>query len=70
MPDDPLQYFRDELQRIVTTHSVMFDKMLFQEKELPIELAELFEDAANTYLDIAERIVAQRPPKKDVFFID
>ena len=54
--DRIMDYFREELRRIVSTHTVMFDKLLFQDDNLPLELAELFEDIANTYLDISERI--------------
>lgn len=54
-----LMFFRNDLRRIVSTHTVMFEKLLFQEDDLPLELAELFEDVANTYLDISEKISAR-----------
>ncbi len=34
----------------------MFQKLLFQNEELPLELADLFEDVGNRYLDISDRI--------------
>lgn len=51
-----VEFFRSYLKQVVTIHSAMFDKLLFQGEGIPVELAELFEDAGNTYLDIAERI--------------
>ena len=53
---DILIFFREDLRRIVSTHTVMFEKLLFQDDNVPLELAELFEDIANTYLDISEKI--------------
>ena len=49
-------YFRTELREIVSTHKIMFEKLLFQEEELPPELSVLFEDVGNRYLDISDRI--------------
>ena len=54
-----LTFFRNDLRRIVSTHTVMFEKLLFQDDDMPLELAELFEDVANTYLDISEKISAR-----------
>jgi hypothetical protein len=51
-----VEFFRSYLMQVVTIHSAMFEKLLFKGEGIPIELAELFEDAGNTYLDIAERI--------------
>ncbi len=51
-------YFRKELRQIVSTHKMMFEKLLFQEEELPPGLSELFEDVGNRYLDISDRIMA------------
>jgi hypothetical protein len=50
-------YFRKELRQIVSTHKMMFEKLLFEEEELPPGLSELFEDVGNRYLDISDRIV-------------
>jgi hypothetical protein len=46
------------LRASVSTHRIMFEKLLFQHDPdpLPLELAELLEDIANTYLDFSERI--------------
>jgi hypothetical protein len=43
--------------QVVSIHRVMFEKLLFEEDSaVGPELAELFEDAGKTYLQIAERI--------------
>lgn len=49
-------FLRKDLRRVVNIHTVMFQKLLFQVEELPLELADLFEDAGNRYLDISEQI--------------
>ena len=51
-----LEFFRSYLQQVVTIHHAMFEKLLFQSDDVPVELAELFEDAGNVYLDISEQI--------------
>lgn len=51
-----VDYFRSYLQDVVTLHTAMFKKLLFEGEGLPLELAELFDDAANTYLTISESI--------------
>ena len=51
-----LDFFRSYLQQVVTIHHAMFEKLLFQSDDVPVELAELFEDAGNVYLDISEQI--------------
>lgn len=50
------EFFRKDLHRVVSIHTVMFQKLLFQNEELPLELADLFEDVGNRYLDISDRI--------------
>jgi hypothetical protein len=62
--DQIVRFFRNDLRRIVTTHYVMFEKLLFLEEDLPLELAELFEDVANTYLDISEKISARHGARR------
>lgn len=66
--DEILCYFKSYLKEIVTIHRAMFDKILFDPtnkgKNIPIELAELFEDAANTYLEFSERISEEFVRKK------
>jgi hypothetical protein len=47
---------RAGLMQVVTVHSAMFEKLLFQGDDLPLDLAELFEDVANTYLGFSENI--------------
>lgn len=43
--------------QVISIHRVMFEKLLFAEgSAMGLELAELFEDAGKTYLQIAERI--------------
>jgi hypothetical protein len=51
-----MDYFRSYLQQVVTLHTAMFQKLLFEADDVPLELAELFEDAGNTYLGISESI--------------
>lgn len=51
-----LDFFRSYLKQVVGIHQVMFEKLLAEDTELPLELAELFEDAGNTYIRISERI--------------
>jgi len=55
-PGEIATYFRKDLRGIVSTHRAMFEKLLFQNEKLPLELADLFEDVGNTYLDISDRI--------------
>lgn len=55
-----LDFFRSYLQQVVTIHHAMFEKLLFQSDDVPVELAELFEDAGNVYLDISEQISRRR----------
>ncbi len=62
MENDPLEndlivdFFRSYLKEVVTIHHVMFEKLLFESEGVPLELAELFEDAGNVYISISERI--------------
>jgi hypothetical protein len=52
-----VDFFRSHLMQVVSIHRVMFEKLLFDEDSaVGPELAELFEDAGKTYLQIAERI--------------
>lgn len=52
-----MDFFRAHLRQVVSIHRVMFERLLFEEdSDLGPELAELFEDAGKTYLQIAERI--------------
>lgn len=53
------EYFRAHLKQVVTLHMAMFEKLLFESDDIPVELAELFEDAGNTYIDISETISRQ-----------
>lgn len=57
-PDNELiiDFFRSYLKQVVTIHHAMFNKLLFQSEGIPLELAELFEDAGNVYLDISDEI--------------
>jgi hypothetical protein len=49
-------FFRAYLQQVVTLHTAMFQKLLFEGEGLPLELAELFEDVGNTYISVSESI--------------
>jgi predicted amidohydrolase len=55
-PDAVLNCFRSHLEEVVTLHAAMFNKLLFEADGVPLELAELFEDVANTYMGLSERI--------------
>jgi hypothetical protein len=45
------------MKQVVAIHQAMFEKLLFdKEAAVSLELAELFDDAARTYLQISERI--------------
>jgi len=58
-PQEITLHFRKDLRQIVTTHLAMFQKLLFQDEELPLELADLFEDVGNSYLGLSEQISEQ-----------
>ena len=52
-----VDFLRSYLQQVVTIHQAMFEKLLFEEDAaVGRDLAELFRDAGNTYLQISERI--------------
>ncbi len=51
-----VDFLRSHLQQVVTIHYAMFEKLLFQGEGLPLELADLFEDAGNAYLNISDQI--------------
>jgi hypothetical protein len=55
-PGAIMDHLHTHLKQVVALHTAMFEKLLFQNDRLPLELAELFEDAANTYLDFSEEI--------------
>lgn len=48
--------FQAQVKQVVTIHQAMFDKLLADHVDLPLELAELLEDAANVYLNLSEEI--------------
>ena len=56
---DNVETVRAEIAQVLTLHQAMFQKLLFERSALPLELAELFEDAANVYLGFSEAISAQ-----------
>ena len=66
---DGVDICRSYLQQVVTIHGEMFRRLLADSQQpLPLELAELFEDAANTYLDLSEAITgshARGPPGEE-----
>lgn len=51
-----MEFLRTHLTQVVSMHRVMFEKLLFESKGVPLELAELLEDVGNTYLEFSERI--------------
>jgi hypothetical protein len=54
-----VDFLRSHLKQVVSIHRVMFEKLLFEEdSDVGPELAELFQDAGTTYLQLAERISA------------
>ena len=55
-PREISMFFQHDLQRIVSIHTVMFQKLLNEGEGLSLELAALFEDVGNRYLDISEQI--------------
>jgi hypothetical protein len=45
------------MKQVVAIHQAMFEKLLFDEEAaVNLDLAELFQDAGRTYLQISERI--------------
>jgi len=52
-----VDFSRTYLRQVVSIHQAMFEKLLFDEQAaVGQDLAELFQDAGKTYLQIAERI--------------
>jgi hypothetical protein len=47
---------RAYVKQIVRIHHLMFEKLLCENDDMTLELAELLEDAGETYLQIAKRI--------------
>lgn len=54
--DTIVDHLRAYLQQIVTLHTAMFQRLLFEGEGVPLELAELFEDAGNTYITLSESV--------------
>ncbi len=52
-----MDFSRTYLKQVVAIHQAMFERLLFAEDAtMSLDLAELFHDAGQTYLQIAERI--------------
>ena len=52
-----VEFSRTYMKQVVAIHQAMFEKLLFDEDAaVSPDLAELFHDAAKTYLQISERI--------------
>jgi hypothetical protein len=51
-----VESIRANVMQTVALHTVMFEKLLFQGTDLPLSLAELFEDVANTYFTFSDSI--------------
>lgn len=62
-PQEIAMFFQKDLRRMVSIHTVMFQKLLLEEEGLPLELAALFEDVGNRYLDISEQISELHRPR-------
>ena len=57
MRSKTVDFSRTYLRQVVSIHQAMFEKLLFEEDSaVGQDLAELFQDAGKTYLQIAERI--------------
>ncbi len=57
--------YRDFLKRVTAIHNEMVQRLADCEQTSPLELASLFEDAANRYMDIAEDIQASLSPGRE-----
>jgi hypothetical protein len=62
--DTVVEYFRSYLQQVVTLHTAMFQRLLFEGEGVPLELAELFDDAGNTYITLSESISKHHVQRK------
>jgi hypothetical protein len=52
-----VDFSRTYLKQVVAIHQAMFERLLFAEDAtVSLDLAELFQDAGRTYLQISERI--------------
>jgi hypothetical protein len=52
-----VEFSRTYMKQVVAIHQAMFEKLLFDDNAtVSLDLAELFHDAARTYLQISERI--------------
>ena len=52
-----MDFSRTYLKQVVAIHQAMFEKLLFDDDAaVSLDLAELFQDAGRTYLQISERI--------------
>ena len=52
-----MDFSRTYLKQVVAIHQAMFEKLLFdKDAAMSLDLAELFQDAGRTYLQISERI--------------
>jgi hypothetical protein len=52
-----VDFSRTYMKQVVAIHQAMFEKLLFDDNAtVSLDLAELFHDAARTYLQISERI--------------
>ena len=47
---------RASLMESITLHTAIFEKLLFQRDDLPLDLAELLEDVGSRYLTFSESI--------------
>ncbi len=52
-----VDFSRTYLKQVVAIHQAMFERLLFaDDATVSLDLAELFQDAGRTYLQISERI--------------
>ena len=64
-------FVRQYLAQVVTIQNAMLQRLLDERHDIPLDLAEVFEDAANTYMDLSLMISerhkdrAKLIPKRD-----
>lgn len=62
-----VDFSRTYMKQVVAIHQAMFDRLLFDEDAaVSQDLAELFHDAARTYLQISKRINEARQSQQSL----
>lgn len=65
-PSEVIEFLLADIKCVVRIHHAMFEKLLSGNMEIPLELAEIFEDVANRYLDISEAISELHRPQRQL----